>query len=166
MKKKSKGFKPKIEVIGSKHILDVWKMFKRCVETTHPDYPDITEVEPSQLRSHLLGYLMNPNFIGLIIKIGRKPIGQILGNVSMRPFGRPSKYCFIWNFWIEPEFRKKGYVKLLFNEYAKYMKERGVHYWEAEAQEELTKFLTGYKKYKTTELHRIIGGKAVYIKEA
>jgi ribosomal protein S18 acetylase RimI-like enzyme len=158
-KKNERAIKPRVEQITVTHIVDAWRLLDRSIKDTHEGYPDLSEESPEKIRAHLYQFISSSNFMGLMLKVGRKPVGHILGRICHRPFGKPERYCFIWNFWIEPEFRKKGMMKTLYQAYFNQLKSQGVFHWEAEARDELTQMLTEYAGYKTEKRYNLIGGK-------
>lgn len=158
-KKPEKSFKPRLEMITPAHIVDSWKLLERSIRETGGGYPDLSEERPEIIRAHLFNLIASPRFLGLMLKVGKKPVGQIIGQVVDRGFGRPKQAMFIWNFWIEPEYRKKGGMDLLYKAYFERMRKAGVFYWEADATDELTALLTSYGKYQTKKLMNRIGGK-------
>jgi len=154
-----KSFKPKIYPITPQHIVDVWRLYEQSAKVQLGHYPDLTEEIPEETRHHLFAYILQPNFVGLILKKGRRPIGQILGEIQGRTIGRPKRYCFIWNFWIDPQFRKAGFIKLLYREYFDRLKKSGIFHWEANVAEELAKILIDHKSFKINKLYDHLGGK-------
>lgn len=158
-KKPEKIVKPRIEPITVAHIVDCWKMLDRSIKDTHPGYPDLTEESPERIRAYLFQFISSPSFVGMIAKVGKRPVGHILGRIQLRPFGKPERFCFIWTVWIEPEYRKRGLMKTLSESYFVQLKQYGVHHWEAEAPEELALTLKDFKGFEVKNHAILIGGK-------
>lgn len=152
-----KAPKVRLERLNPTHIVDAWKLFERSLK--EQTYPDLSEETPDRLRSHLFQYLNQPNTIGLLAKQGRKPVGMILGNIQARPYGKPRTYCFISTVWVEPEYRKRGIMDLLYKEYFAGLKKAGIFYWEAITPPALTETLINHKGYETRKLDDRVGGK-------
>lgn len=152
---------PKIIVMDpAKDLIDSWRLFKSSVENEKWKYPSLSQTHEEEVRSHHYGYVMlNPNFFGMMAKIGKRPIGQIIGEAAFRPLGDPKRFFFIWNFWIEPEFRKRGYMKLLWPQFCSELKKRGLFYFEANSNGHVDEFLKNYKDSPAKVLFHRIGGK-------
>jgi hypothetical protein len=152
---------PKFIVMDpAKDLIDSWRLFRSSIVNEKWKYPSLAQTHEEEVRSHHYGYVMlNPNFFGMIARIGKRPIAQIIGEVVHRPLGDPKTFFFIWNFWMEPEFRKRGYMKTLWPVFMTEIKKRGVFYWEANGNDSVTEFLKSYEGYKTNILFHRIGGK-------
>lgn len=151
--------KVRLERINPTQIVEVWKLYDRSLKEGNQPYPDISEDQPEVMRAHLFQYLHHRNTVGVLAKIGKRTVGMILGDVQARPYGRPHVYCYVWVVWVEPEFRKRGVMELMYKDFFSKLKKAGVHYWEANSHDHLTKVLTGYPKYETRKLYDRIGGK-------
>jgi ribosomal protein S18 acetylase RimI-like enzyme len=149
----------KIDVIHPTDIVDVWRLCEHSLRAAPFSYPDLTEDQPEVIRAHLFQYLQSPMFTGLIARFNRRPVGSVLGNVALRPLGRPTKYAFIYGFWVEPQFRHQGIGKQLLEQFFARMKKIGVFSWEANASEALAEELTHKEGIKVLSLMRVIGGR-------
>lgn len=158
-KEEKKHPKPRIEAIAPTHIVECWKMFERSIKETNQTYPDTSEESPEVIRHHLFRYMNQPNFVGLMAKVGKKPVAMIIGDVQQRPYGRPKTFCYVWVFWVEPEYRNRGYMETLSEEFFTKLKRAGVFHWECFAHKEVTDALLSYKKRETIKLYEKIGGK-------
>lgn len=156
-----KEIKLKIQLVEpGRDMVDVWRLFKSSTVHEPWVYPSLEETNDDDMRAEVIRYtLQNPNFIGVIARSGKRPIGQIIGNVVHRPIGKPNHYFFIFNFWVEPEFRKKGVMKQLFPAMMEELKKRGIFNWESFCTEKLGSILVGYKGHETKFLSHRIGGK-------
>ena len=96
----AKAIKFRVIRVMPSDIVDSWRLLDRCFKETKPEYPDISEESPEKIRAHLFQYISARGFVGMMAKVGRRPIAQILGGIEFRPFGRPDRLCFIWNFWV------------------------------------------------------------------
>lgn len=153
-----KPIKPRLEQITPAHIVDSWRMLDRSIKDTK-GHPDCSEESGEVIRSHLFQRLCAPDFFGLMLKVGRRPVGQIMAQIVVRPFGAPRRFALIWDAWIEPEFRKKGYMAILYKEFFARLKTSGVHHWEGEAHEGLAELLLKYPKYEVKKISVRIGGR-------
>ena len=140
-------------------IVESWRLLDRSIRETKPEYPDVSEESPEKIRAHLFQYLSSQGFIGLMAKVGRRPVAQIIGGAEFRPFGRPDRVCFIWNFWVEPECRKSGVMKKLAEEYFSEMKKAGIFYWEANVSDDLLKMLEAARPNAVSKRFNVAGGK-------
>jgi ribosomal protein S18 acetylase RimI-like enzyme len=154
---KAKSIKPRLERLTPTLIVEAWKLLERQLREAPQSYPDLSEESPETIRHHLFQYLNQPTTIGLLMKVGRKPVGMILGDVRRRPYGKPQVYCHIFTAWIEPEYRKKGLMSSLSKEYFSGLKKAGVFYWEASTHGALTEVLL--KNEGVRRLSDLIGGK-------
>ncbi len=109
------------------------------------------------VRAHLFQYIQNPCFAGLIARVGKRPVGMVLGHVSFRPYGRPSRYSSIYSLWVDPNFRKQGIGKGLWDDYTSRLKKAGIFHWEGLVSEEFSKELI--KEGSVSKLQSVIGGK-------
>ncbi len=139
IKKPKKVVKPKIEAVTAPMIVDVWRLIEKHL--IHQVYPDISEEQPEVIRSWLFQYLQKPRFAGLIAKIGKRPIGLILGDVRQRPYGKPLIFVNIEHFFVDPAFRKQGVGKTLRAEYTIRMNKAGVFYYEGFSEQDKGKVL-------------------------
>jgi len=153
--------KPKIHIIDPvSNMVDVWRLFRSSIINEKWDYPSLRETHEDDMRAHVIGYVIqNPNFFGMMARIGKKPIGQIIGSSMIREIGSPKNYFFIYNFWIEPDHRKSGAMKELWATFMEELKKRGIFNWEANCSEKLKTFLLDYKGYETKLLNYRVGGK-------
>ncbi len=141
-------------------MVDVWRLFKSSVVNEKWEYPSLHETHEEDMRCHVIQYVIqNPNFFGLMARVGKRPIGQIVGSMVVRDIGLPKHYFFIYNFWIEPEFRKKGYMKELWGATVEELRKRGIFHIEANCNEKLKNFLMEYKGFETRLLSYRIGGR-------
>lgn len=154
--------KPRIEAVGPTHIVEVWRLVEASLihgGQKHPDICDDIREHPDLIQSHLFNYIQSPGFAGLVAKVGKKPAGVILGNVASRPYGRPSKYAFVWCLWVDPAFRHQGVGKILFSEYALRLRKAGIFHWECQADDRLANELIRETGIPVQKLMSIIGGK-------
>lgn len=153
--------KPKIQIIDpSKDVIDSWRLLKSSITQEKWEYPSLSETPEEDVRRHHFGYMMlNQDFFGMMVKVGRRPVGQIIGDFRKRPIGSPRNFYYVYNFWIEPEFRKRGYMKALWAELLAEVKKRGFFHWEANGHKPAVDFGLGYKGYETKVLYPRIGGK-------
>lgn len=158
-KKVEKVIKPRVELINAGMIIESWKLLEQSYHENKWPYPDLTETTPQQVRSFLFWYLSQPTFMGVMVKVGRKPVGQIIGHFEIRPFGSPRAFWSIWNLYVDPEYRGKGIAKLLVESSTDEMKKRGVFHWEAHVFDELAGKLLTQKLVPCQRLHVRIGGK-------
>jgi ribosomal protein S18 acetylase RimI-like enzyme len=156
-----KQHKAKIHVIDPvKDMVDVWRLFKSSVLHEKWEYPSLHETHEEDMRAHVISYtLQNPQFFGMMARIGKRPIGQIIGSMVTRDIGLPKNYFFIYNFWIEPELRKQGHMKELWGAFVEELRKRGIFHVEANCTEKLKNFLMDYKGFETRLLSYRIGGK-------
>lgn len=161
-KKKKRPIKPRIqEITIQDHIIDCWKLLKSCIQNEGQEYPSLHNSDEERLQSYMFQFMKDPHFYGMILKCGRRPVGFILGRYSERPVGEPSVFLYIWKFYIEPEFRKSGFMEILYKEYFKVAAGRGVIYWEAQCDDKLRDLLVKYPGYETKVLYSRIGGKTM-----
>lgn len=123
--------KPKISPIVPTDIVDCWRLYQRSLKESHQPYPDRSADDPEVIRACLFSYITNQYFKGLIVRIGKKPVGMVLADIQRRPFGAPHVFAFVWAFWIEPEYRKQGLGKFLWRDFAGRLSYAGVRNWEA-----------------------------------
>lgn len=152
--KKAKGPRPRFECVLPTHVVDVWRLVEASLRDPSQIYPDTTEDNPEVIRSHLFSYLQSPLFAGLMVRVGKRPVGVVLGNVSMRPFGRPSRFVFVQHLWVEPQFRKRGIGTALWSEYVERLKQSQVFHFEAIVQPEFQ-----YKSKQCSVIQSVIGGR-------
>ena len=159
-KKKKRSFKARVEPIQTGHIVEVWRFFMEMVERNRNQYLYIEEEDPHDMRRHLFNYMSNPDYVGYMVKQGRRITSFLQGQILVRPFGRPKKFYFIWNFYVHPDFRGAGHGKLLIKKAFEDMrKNHGIVYWEGEASDKLTKHLVDHSKFQAERLFSRIGGK-------
>jgi ribosomal protein S18 acetylase RimI-like enzyme len=151
--------KAKIDIVVPTDIVEVWRLVEHSIRAGSLSYPDVTEDQPEIIRAHLFNYLQQPLFHGLIARFNRRPVGLVLGNIGMRAFGRPSKYAFIYCFWVEPGFRGQGVAHALLEQYFSRMKKIGIFSWEAQASEQLSRELVREGGVPVLRLMQVIGGK-------
>lgn len=143
----TKKLKPRIEFVElERHIIDCWKLLRQSHQENPQLYPSLHEVDDQELRAHLIKFLSKNNQYGMIMKLGRKPIAQILGCASRHELGRPEKFLFIWNFYISEEHRKQGLMKELLKAYFKWVKSEGLHYWESKVNDGLSEIVLEHFK--------------------
>lgn len=157
--KKPRTQRVRIESVTPTDIVEVWRLVERSIRDGGQSYPDTTEDSPEIIRSHLFQYLQAPFFTGLIARVGKRPVGIVLGHVAMRPFGRPSRYAFVHCIWIDPTQRKQGAGKLLWAEYANRMKRAGIHHFECLATDQLTAQLTREEGFPMKRVLSVLGGR-------
>lgn len=158
-KEEKKHPKPRIEAVGPTHIVECWKLYERSLKEAPISYPDASEEPHEVIRHHLFRYMNQPNFVGLLAKIGKKPVGIIMGDVQTRPFGRPRAFCELALFWVEPEYRKRGYMQALSEELFSKLKRAGVFHWEANSSAALAGEMQKQNKREISKLCEKIGGK-------
>lgn len=154
-KKKAQRFK--LDPVIPTSIVEVWRLVERSIRDGSQNYPDLTEDSPEIIRSHLFQYIQLPTFAGLIARVGRRPVGVVLGHVQIRPFGRPSRFVSVSNFWVDPGFRNQGIGKALWDDYSNKMKKAGIFHWESLAPEGVSRKLVSQSNI--TQLLSCIGGK-------
>jgi len=139
-------------------IIDSWKLFDSAEKLFPQKYPSLEEEVPADIRARLLSAMTSPHFFGVMAKIGKKPIGQITGMISVRPYGAPRVYFSFWLFFVDQAYRKEGVAKALFVELSKSLKAKGVHAFESIIDPELVPmFEKFYGGPLQTVSHRIIG---------
>jgi predicted N-acetyltransferase YhbS len=121
--------KPKLEIIQPKAIVEVWRLYDRASQGQ--TYPDISEVTDDVIQSYLLQYLQAKFFLGLIARIGKKPVGLVMGDVRIRPYGNPLCYVYVDKFFVDPQYRKTGIGKALRAEFTAQLNQKGVFYYES-----------------------------------
>jgi ribosomal protein S18 acetylase RimI-like enzyme len=157
--KQPKPVKLKVEAATPASIIECWKLMERSLRETHAGYPDLSEERPDRIRLHLFNYMSSPTFVGLVVRSGKKVVGQILCDVRMRALGAPTRYVYIWNLWVEPEYRDQGAGKLLLKTLSDQMRAAGIFHWEAEVNDELTAELFKHPSGKVQKLMNRLGGK-------
>ena len=159
LNKKKRKPKVRIETVQAKHVYDCFRLLESSIRNTKSGI-HLDEEEPDNVRHFMYNYILNENFFGLVAKIGRKPVGQVLGRVEYRPVGRPRKYFNIWNFYISPEFRNTGVALKLIKELKYNLRRNGIMFWEAFANEGLAESLDRKSRLLGTECKQVlIGGK-------
>lgn len=145
IKKPKKVVKAKLESVSAPMIVEVWRLVEKKLATQ--TYPDLSEEQPEVLRSWLFQYLNHPRFAGLIAKMGKRPVGLILGDVRQRPYGKPSRFVHIEHFYVDPAFRGQGIGKALRAEYTSRMNKVGVFHFESLSSEDKNRlnYLVGGK---------------------
>lgn len=131
--------KPKIskfraEEIRPSDIVSVWRLYERNLKLTPPAYPSMHEESPEFIRAQLFNLMASPIFHGVIVKLGRRPVGMILGVTGIRPFGAPRIFLRLWEPVIEPEFKENEIDKILCREISRITKAKGLHYWESSVE--------------------------------
>lgn len=158
-KKSKRIFKPRFESVMPGHIVDVWRLVEHSLLEGKQTYPDTTEDSPEKIRSHLFQYMQMPGFAGLVAKVGSRTAGTILGHVQTRSYGRPSRFCFLWCLWIEPQYRKQGIGKLLIQEYSSRMKKAGIYHWESSVRADFGDEFKGLGAGSAEVLMKTLGGR-------
>lgn len=162
-----KKLNPKIHLVEPKDIVDCWKLLRSSIEKKPWKYPSLRETHEDEVRSVLFEIISRPMLspalpgsLSTIMKLGKRPIGQIIGTPAFRNLGDPKLYMFIFNYWIEPEFRKNGFGKALWDDYMVRCRNLGVYAWESNVEhDDLKEFLEGYKGYSTSLLYHRMGGR-------
>lgn len=157
--KKARVLRPRFDQIQEHHIVDTWRMAQRALYDENQDYPDITEDNPDVILSELFVYMKKPTFFGLMAKLGKRPIGMVIGETIERKFGRPSKYFFVNTIYIDPKFRKQGVGQALFKELIAEMRKKQIFHWEAAAHAPLVKYLERSEGIPVRTLFHVIGGR-------
>jgi len=80
-----------VRSLKSADIGDLYVMSKAFNAEFNMDYPVIDDAELEKHMFFLLTTLNDPNFIYLMARDGKKPVGYFLGYISDRPYGRPVK---------------------------------------------------------------------------
>lgn len=139
-------------------IVDSWKLFE-AAEKLHPQkYPNLEEETPFDIRAKILSAMCSPHFFGVMARVGKKPIGQMTGMISVRPYGSPRVYFSFWLYFVDPAYRSEGVAKQLFLELSRALKAKGVHSFESVIDPELIPmFEKVYGGPLPTVSHRIIG---------
>jgi len=158
-KKKKRSVKPRMIWMDGTFIADSLRLLERAIHENPKAFPEYQDETIDNIRHHYFNYMSRPDFFGLIVKRGRKPIGQIVGRLMWRTLGKPQKFCMIAYFWINPEERGKGLMKQLAAEYFSALKKLDITWWEANTVESITAFLskTG-GSVKVKKLYDRIGG--------
>lgn len=153
--------KLKIQLIDPvKDMADIWRLFKSSIVNEPWDYPSLRETHEDDVRAHLIRYtIQNPGFMGIMVRNGKRPVGQIIGQTILRDCGDPKHFFFIYNFWVEPDMRKQGVAKDMWPAFMEELRKRGIFNWEAHCDEKLKNFLTEYKGYETRIISYRIGGR-------
>lgn len=157
-KKKRRAF-VKIEAIQPKNVIDIWRMYEAEDKENKQAYPDYTEETSQDIRHDLLAYLLDPNFMGASLRLGKRPIGHILGTVVERKIGYPRRAYFISRLWIDPKFRGQGHFKYLTKEFTKILKDKGVYHWESHLSDDNCKRALNLKERKVKKYFNMVGGK-------
>ena len=124
--------KPRVEPIHCTQIVELWRLVERSQrEAAKHAYPDVSEETPEVLRSHLFAYLQQRFFTGLVVRVGKKAVGYVMGDVRVRAFGRPSRYVYVQDMWIDPGFRNQGIGKVLWTEFADRLRKAQVSHFES-----------------------------------
>lgn len=152
-----KPLKFRIDRVQVDQVIDCWRLLDRSQSEMSLGYPDLEAVNKDQIRLVLYQQMQLPNFIGFMARAGRKPIGQILGHVQIRPYGRPERFAFVWNFWVEPDCRSKGVMQELFRAFAACLRKHGIEHWEIEANDALVALLSEQKIQATPYSRRLAG---------
>lgn len=133
---------PKITFINpTTDLIDSWRLFRISAEKDKAEYPSMESASEDQIRSQHYAYLLlNPNFFGVIARIGKKPVGQAFGEFAGRTLGEPNKFFFVFNFWVDPEYRQsetgQAIGMRMWSQLTEAVKARGFHDFEANANEE------------------------------
>lgn len=142
IKKSTKKYpRPRIELVQPTHIVDVWRLVEASIRDGNQVYPDASEDSPEVIRQYLFWYLSQPGFIGLIAKIGRRPVGILLTNVSERPYGRPKRFMTVYCAWVDPKFRQQGVAKVVWANYVAHVKKQNVFHLESRMNEQCAQMI-------------------------
>lgn len=60
----------KIEDIKPSDIIDVWTLYKQSLSLAPPAYPSMAEEPETFVRSQVFNMISNPNFLGVIARVG------------------------------------------------------------------------------------------------
>jgi predicted N-acetyltransferase YhbS len=148
----------RIEAATPAEIHHVVRLFESSMKEFPTTYPDITRENSDDVAMHLYNYLRQRTTVAFTAKIGRKTVGHVLADVRFRPVGTPHHFLYVWNFYVEPDARKRGAAKALWEAAFQKAKASGILFWEADATEELAKTMTGYGKVPVREIYRRVGG--------
>lgn len=112
-------------------IVDVWALYKQSLDQAPPNYPMVSEEPEKFIQSQVFNMISQQNFMGVVAKLGRKPVAQMNGFFSIRPYGAPRQFFQFWLFWVDPEFRGSDLGKQLFREMSVRIKDAGVFNFES-----------------------------------
>lgn len=154
-----KAIKPRLEPIQPTQVVEIWRLVRESIFHGNQVYPDNTEENPDLIQSHLFEYMKQPNFAGLLARIGKKPAGIVLGNIVRRPYGRPSVFCFVWCLWVDPSARKQGVGQALWKQYAENLRRAHIFHWEAQVGSALEKELVRDAGIPVRPLFSVVGGR-------
>lgn len=121
----------KIELVKPSDICDVWALYHQSMQLAPQPYPSLEEELPATVRSHVFTMISQPNFLGAIARVGRRPVGQLNGFVTHRPYGAPRVFFQFWMSWVDPQFRKSEAARGLLNEVFKTLKANGIYHFES-----------------------------------
>lgn len=116
----------KVEQVLPSDIIDVWHLYKQSLDKAPPKYPDMSEEPETFIRSQIFNEISKQNFLGLIAKVGRRPVGQLNGFVAHRPFGAPRVFFQFWMCWVDPEYRNSDVGTQLYKEMFRTLKGHGI----------------------------------------
>jgi GNAT superfamily N-acetyltransferase len=101
--------------------------FMRWTAEVDPGYPAIDEEEYDNFVITVTRNLtMNPDFYLAVAIIGRRVIGFLGGEVSLRPIGKPHRFGRAHWLYVVPKHRGKGVAKQLIAHGLAWMAERGL----------------------------------------
>lgn len=145
---------PKVDLIGPSDIVDVWRLFEHYPQ----NYPNLKGERPEAMRSHMLSSIMQPNFLGVIARYGKKPVGMLTGFVAMRPYGQPNVFFSFWMCFVKEEARKSGVGKAMLARLFDLLKRQGVNDFESIIEPEYVPLMEHlYGSELKVVSHRIVG---------
>lgn len=143
----------------AKDLVDVWRLLRSSLILEKWDHPSLSRVHEEDMQAYLSRYMLNtPTFMGMIARVGKRPVAQIFGHGNFHPVGAPEHYFFIHNVWVEPDFRGGQVMPDLWAQFHASLKKSGYFFWEANGYEKLTRRLLKAKGTEIRKLYTRIGG--------
>lgn len=159
--KKKKPVKIKYELIQPKDIVDFWRLYENELKEAAPGYPSLSDETPEALRAHLFNMIASTNFIGVIARHGKKPVGQLTAMIHQRPFGSPRVYLHLGIYWVIKDYRAMKIGETLVKEMFSRAKASGIHDFEIMAEPHLSELFLKILKGKGKIVSHRISGKIV-----
>ena len=138
-------------------VTEVWRLYEKWIRSSGAAYPDLSEDKGDVIMSHLFQYMQARTFAGMRAVIGKKTVGIILGNLSARPIGRPSRFVYLTCLFVDPAHRGQGIGKSLWQAYSESFKRVGVFNFECQATDEVAKGFLAH--VGGARVLNIVGGK-------
>lgn len=145
-KSKSKAGNPRVQAIRPSDVLEILGMFLAAIKESPWEYPSLDEHTQADFADWLYFVLSQPTFAGMSLRVGRKSVGYVIGQVVTRPLGKPRQFSHVIGAWIAPEHRSKETTALLKREYFAMLKASGIHHWEANLADKMIPEILGGTK--------------------